>query len=84
VKCGPSADRGIEHSLAVRDQDDGERILRARELIDLLDQDVESGAIFVMSLHLRACRGDVVGLVDHEQPSADLPGAPCVPAGMRR
>src|SRR5262249_5930803 len=65
----------VEHVDAVGDHDESGGYGARGELVYLLDQDVDAGAILVVRLHRAAARGEIVGFVDDQDATADGGGA---------
>ena len=71
-----AADHGrIEDVGAVGDHDERDRRGAGRELVDLLDEHVDAGAILMMRLHLAAAGREIVRLVDDEDAAPHGGGA---------
>src|SRR5258707_560161 len=62
-------------------QNDRHRRRIERELIKLLDEDINAGAVFVMRLHLTPSRSKIVRLVDDQDATAS---AGRLHAGLRK
>lgn len=74
LKCRTPQYGRVEHVCAVGNHNHGDWPAIRCKLVDLFNQDIDAGTIFMMRLHLASAGGKVIGFIDNENGAANRVG----------